>query len=341
MRQNVQEMKMTGRGKRYILTATLAAVALTAVPGFASAAAPSGDSADRAVCSSPAAGPATKGVPCPGDAVEIAVKGNPRVVGVLRKVRVEGSIPTPTPGAQVTIRAYTGKRKVDAAKVETDPVTGAFSWTLETRACCRYTIYGEWGGSRSNPVSFKVAVPGHLGAGARTKFFNKLLRDAGYHQVAVSRRLNWSSRLAMLAFRKVNGMSWNSSYSRKIFRLLLEGKGEFKPKHPGAGTHVEVDISRQVMAFIRKGKAVHVFHVSTGAPSSPTIQGKFHFYLRQPGYNPKMMYYSVYFSGNYATHGYSSVPNYNASHGCVRNPIPYSVFIYNWIDLGMTIYVYQ
>ena len=241
----------------------------------------------------------------------------------------------------MTIRAYTGKRKVDAAKVATDPATGAFSWTLETRACCRYTIYGEWAGSRSDPVGFKVAVPGHLGKGPRTKFFNKLLRDAGYHQAAVSRRLNWSSRLAMLAFRKVNGMSWNSSYSRKIFRLLLEGKGEFKPKHPGAGKHVEVDISRQVMAFIRKGKPVHVFHVSTGAPSSPTIQGKFHFYLRQPGYNQKMMYYSVYFSGNYATHGFSSVPNYNASHGCVRNPIPYSVFIYNWIDLGMTIYVYQ
>lgn len=312
-----------------------------AVPGLAYAAAPSGDSADRAVCSSPAAGPSTKGVPCPGDAVEIAVKGNPRVVGVLRKVRVEGSIGTPTPGAQVTIRAFSGKRKVDAAKVETDPVTGVFSWTLETRACCRYTIYGEWAGSRSDPVGFRVAVPGHLGTGARTKFFNKLLRNAGYHQAAVSRRLNWSSRLAMLAFRKVNGMSWNSSYSRKIFRLLLEGKGEFKPKHPGAGKHVEVDISRQVMAFVRKGKAVHVFHVSTGAPSSPTIQGKFNFYLRQPGYNQKMMYYSVYFSGNYATHGFSSVPNYNASHGCVRNPIPYSVFIYNWIDLGMAAYVYQ
>jgi lipoprotein-anchoring transpeptidase ErfK/SrfK len=52
------------------------------------------------------------------------------------------------------------------------------------------------------------------------------------------------------------------------------------------------------------------------------------------------MYYSVYYDGNYATHGYSSVPTYPASHGCTRNPIPYAVYIYNWIDLGDTMYVY-
>ena len=38
-----------------------------------------------------------------------------------------------------------------------------------------------------------------------------------------------------------------------------------------------------------------------------------------------------------ATH---SVPPYPASHGCIRNPIPDSVFIYNWIDLGDKMYVY-
>jgi lipoprotein-anchoring transpeptidase ErfK/SrfK len=34
------------------------------------------------------------------------------------------------------------------------------------------------------------------------------------------------------------------------------------------------------------------------------------------------------------------VPNYPASHGCVRNPIPDSKFIYDWIELGMSIYVH-
>jgi len=33
------------------------------------------------------------------------------------------------------------------------------------------------------------------------------------------------------------------------------------------------------------------------------------------------------------------VPPYPASHGCVRNEIPESKFIYSWVKLGMSIYV--
>jgi lipoprotein-anchoring transpeptidase ErfK/SrfK len=94
------------------------------------------------------------------------------------------------------------------------------------------------------------------------------------------------------------------------------------------------------MSLIKGDKPLHTFHVSTGASSTPTIRGKFRFYMRQPGYNSSSMYYSVYFRGGYATHGYDPVPTYPASHGCVRNPIPYSRFIYGWVDIGMPIYVY-
>ena len=65
------------------------------------------------------------------------------------------------------------------------------------------------------------------------------------------------------------------------------------------------------------------------------------FYMKTPGYNAKRMFYSAYFIGGYATHGYNPVPNYPASHGCLRNPIPDSIFIYNWINIGDTIYVYH
>jgi lipoprotein-anchoring transpeptidase ErfK/SrfK len=53
------------------------------------------------------------------------------------------------------------------------------------------------------------------------------------------------------------------------------------------------------------------------------------------------MYYSSYFIRGYATHGYSPAPNYPASHGCLRNPIPDSKFIYDWIYVGDTINVYH
>ena len=118
------------------------------------------------------------------------------------------------------------------------------------------------------------------------------------------------------------------------------GAASFHLKYPGAGKHVEVDISRQVMVLANKRKPQYTIHVSTGAPATPTIRGHFRFYSRQAGFNSSGMYYSVYFRGGYATHGYHSVPTYPASHGCVRNPISQSVFIYNWVRLGMSVYVY-
>jgi lipoprotein-anchoring transpeptidase ErfK/SrfK len=135
-------------------------------------------------------------------------------------------------------------------------------------------------------------------------------------------------------------MPRNFNATPGIFKTLADGRGEFKPKYPGAGKHVEVDISRQVMALVAHGKAQYTFMVSTGAPATPTVRGHFRFYRKDPGFNSVGMYYSVYFVGGYAIHGYHDVPDYNASHGCVRNPIPNSKFIYNWVDLGMSIYTY-
>jgi lipoprotein-anchoring transpeptidase ErfK/SrfK len=95
------------------------------------------------------------------------------------------------------------------------------------------------------------------------------------------------------------------------------------------------------MALVNGDNVVATFHVSTGKPSTPTVRGTYHFYRKDAGYNSEGMYYSVYFIRGYATHGYHSVPMHEAaSHGCVRNPIPFSVYIYNWIHLGDAIHVY-
>jgi lipoprotein-anchoring transpeptidase ErfK/SrfK len=144
-----------------------------------------------------------------------------------------------------------------------------------------------------------------------------------------------------MAFRKVNLLTRAYNATPGIFRALAAGKGGFNLAYPTAGPHVEVDISRQVMVLAKYGKAKHIFHVSTGAPATPSDRGHFRFYRRDPGYNKKRMYYSVYYNGGEATHGYASVPTQPASHGCIRNPIPDSIFIYNWIDLGDKMFVYN
>ena len=44
------------------------------------------------------------------------------------------------------------------------------------------------------------------------------------------------------------------------------------------------------------------------------------------------MVHSYYFIGGYAIHGYAVVPNYAASHGCLRVPIPNALQIFDWIE---------
>lgn len=180
--------------------------------------------------------------------------------------------------------------------------------------------------------------PGDRGPAVR--LFNELLRKQAYYDTDKNRYGSHTER-AVAAFRKVNGMARTFNATPGIFKTLAEGKGGFQIKYPGAGKHVEVDISKQVMALADGGRAKYVFMVATGAAATPSDQGAFTFYRKDPGFNSLGMYYSVYYNRGEATHGYASVPMYPASHGCIRNPIPDSIFIYNWIDLGDKMYVYR
>ncbi len=171
--------------------------------------------------------------------------------------------------------------------------------------------------------------------------FNDLLNQYGYGNAPNGDNINSETARAVHAFRKVNLMSRSESLTPDVFKLLATGKGEFDLKYPDDGHHVEVDVSRQVMVLADEGEAKYTYHVSTGAGGTPSDRGYFHAQWKDPGYNSLGMYFSVYYNGGEATHGYASVPDYNASHGCIRNPIPDSVFIYNWIDYGDPFIVYD
>jgi hypothetical protein len=149
---------------------------------------------------------------------------------------------------------------------------------------------------------------------------------------------------AVNVFRKTNGMGRDGYAPTSVYAMVLRGEGAFKLRYPDSGTHgkhVEFDWSRQVLVLADHGKPYRAYHVSSGKPSTPTVFGSFHFYRKDAGTNSHGMVHSSYFIGGYAIHGYASVPNYPASHGCLRVPIPNALSIYNWIDLGDPIYAYQ
>jgi lipoprotein-anchoring transpeptidase ErfK/SrfK len=261
----------------------------------------------------------------------------PKRPGLTDKIVASGQVPG-FAGEQVTLEVTASGRKVVSKKIS-PKANGSFAEPFFINACCAYSVTASVGNSTSAPQTFNVGVPKHLSKGPIAKLFNRSLQAQGFHTGTRGPRVTSGTHLAIKAFRKVNGMRWSEAYAASIFRTLLQGKGAFKPRFDD-GKHVEVDISKQVMALVEGDRPVHTFHVSTGTGGTPTVLGNYRFYLKQPGYNSKRMYYSVYFIGGYATHGYSSVPNGRASHGCVRNPIQFSRFIYNWIDLGDPMHTY-
>lgn len=222
-------------------------------------------------------------------------------------------------------------------KLRSKPLVDAGKYKVRVRKAATGGQVGGSAKSKDFKLSFPDLDPGD--SGPAVAVFNDLLRKRGYFNTDKSGYGSHTER-AVMAFRKVNGMARNFQATPGIFQILAAGKGGFSVQYPNAGKHVEVDISHQVMALSDGGEAKYVFHIATGAAATPSDQGAFTFYSKDPGYNSLGMYYSVYYNRGEATHGYASVPPYPASHGCIRNPIPDSVFIYNWIDLGDKMYVY-
>ena len=270
-------------------------------------------------------------------------------IRVAKHARIFGTLRPFAEGQQVTVTLFKGDREVKEELVAVKRGEGdAGHFQVRSPVLVQPGHYVATAQVAGNPQlsarshKFKVKYPGlhHGSKGKDVKVFNRLLDKQGY---VPSRGRKYSSRTgrAVLAYRKVHGMARTTRATSGIYKKLASGRGAYKLKHPGAGKHVEVNIGRQVMVLADNGKAQRTYPVSTGKASTPTVRGHFRFYRRQPGFNSVGMYYSVYFHGGYAIHGYRDVPaRYPASHGCVRTPIPDAVSVYNWVSLGMSIYVY-
>jgi lipoprotein-anchoring transpeptidase ErfK/SrfK len=152
----------------------------------------------------------------------------------------------------------------------------------------------------------------------------------------------FSARLGreVLAYRKVNDMDRTKKAGPGLVKAAFEGKGGYRVKYPDAGEHAEVPLDKQVLVLVKDGKPFAIYPVSTGKPSTPTITGHYEFYRQEPGTNSEGMVYSFYWHNGYAVHGYHEVPNYAASHGCVRTFIADQPRIYEQLHFGESIFVW-
>jgi hypothetical protein len=148
---------------------------------------------------------------------------------------------------------------------------------------------------------------------------------------------------AVMAFQKAYGLSRTYRFGYADWRKLDRAK-RVKPRYAKPATHLEVDKRRQILMVVKDGAVHGLIAVSTGATGN-TPEGSFRIQRKTPVtsglYGPDFLYRTMGFIGNFAIHGYRSVPPYPASHGCVREPLWVADWVYRQSFVGERLYIYR
>jgi L,D-transpeptidase catalytic domain len=293
--------------------------------------------------------------PVPSGPPEATVKVKPLNLDggkarIMSTVRVAGTLSPYAPNQKVAVTFYRDGKPIKRASVKVAKGkggAGSFDARIRIESAGRYAVQARHaptallGGDstvrKSWRVSFAALRQGKCGP--VVVGFKKAMRKMGY--IANDGRcFGGKTARGVLAYRKVNEMSRSMRAGKGLVKRVFAGRGGYRVRHPGAGRHVEAPLSKQVLVFAKGDKPYAIYPISSGKSSTPTVTGHFEFIRTEPGYNSHGMYYSWYFYGGYAVHGYESVPDYPASHGCLRTFIADQPEIYNRIQFGEDIFIW-
>jgi L,D-transpeptidase-like protein len=273
--------------------------------------------------------------------------GKARIMSV---VRVKGTLSPYAPNQKVAVTFYRDGKPVKRASVKVGKGgggSGSFDARIRVEGAGKYAVSARHaptallGGDSTVRKSWRVSFPALAQGkcGPVVVGFKKAMRKMGY--IANDGRcFGGKTARGVLAYRKVNGMSRSYRAGKGLVKRVFAGRGGYEVRHPGAGRHVEAPLGKQVLIFAEGNKPTAIYPISSGKSSTPTVTGHFQFIRTEPGYNSHGMYYSFYFYGGYAVHGYESVPDYPASHGCIRTFIADQPEIYERIEFGEDIFVF-
>ncbi len=269
---------------------------------------------------------------------------------IMSTVRVEGTLRPFAPNQKVAFSFFLNGKQIKRATVRVHKGkggSGAFDARIRLEQAGKYAVSARHaptallGGDSTVRKSWKATFPSlHEGkCGPAVVGFKKAMRKMGY--VANDGRcFGGKTARGVLAYRKVNDMTRSMRAGKGLVKRVYAGRGGYEVRHPGAGRHVEAPLSKQVLVFAKGDRPYAIYPISSGKSSTPTVTGHFEFIRTEPGYNSHGMYYSWYFYGGYAVHGYESVPDYPASHGCLRTFIADQPEIYNRIEFGEDVFIF-
>ena len=188
--------------------------------------------------------------------------------------------------------------------------------------------------------------------------------DEGALVVELNRRLNaagfnaddgdsfgWETRHAVYAFQKHHQMPVDGVFTPGMWDVLNEPIELPRQKYPD---RVEVNLGKQVLYVLEDHEVVYIAPVSSGNGElyktsrgtrayAVTPEGEYTFERRIDGVRRSYLgtlYNPYYFRGGFAVHGSKSVPNYPASHGCIRVTMWDSEKLKEYFAVGQAVYVY-
>jgi len=184
-------------------------------------------------------------------------------------------------------------------------------------------------------------------SGAETARLQQRLLDLGFWLSGADGDYGLTTQQAVMAFQKYLRLpptgEVDETTAARLSTMTERARG-----WADVGTLVEVDKTRQLLFVVDDGKDRWVFNTSTGNgeeytepdKNSPgevvhgvalTPDGLYTLYREKPeGWwegDLGQLYRPKYVVGGVAVHGSNSVPNYPASHGCVRVTVPAMDFI--------------
>ncbi|MGI9645061.1 MAG: L,D-transpeptidase family protein [Ilumatobacteraceae bacterium] len=179
-------------------------------------------------------------------------------------------------------------------------------------------------------------------SGGETSRIQQRLLDLGFWVNGVDGQYGITTRQAVMAFEKFMGFEADGKVDERTAAAM--SAMELRPHaRANSGTLVEVDKAKQLLFFVIDGRTEWILNTSTGngeayteadqntpgeviSGVSLTPSGLHDVNRQRPDgwwegdlgkiYRPK------YFVGGVAVHGSNSIPNYPASHGCVRVSVP-------------------
>jgi len=244
----------------------------------------------------------------------------------------------PATAGPVAVKVWRGKRLVASRTF-----SGRLRLRLATNTAAAYrvklTLQPAAGYLAARRTLERIVFAPSLGPGSSglsAYALDRRLHELHYALARVDGYFGQDDVDAVYAFQKLHGLPRTGTVDTRMWREL-ERAGIPQARYPGS--HIEVSKGRQVLFVVRDGKVALILQVSTGATGNTPL-GHWRVYSKVPGFNAKEMYYSSFFIGGFAIHGYHSVPPYPASHGCVRIPLWVATRIYSLVDYGTNVYIY-